>query len=280
MPTRNRLALLQKALESCLRQTVRELEVFIVDDASDDGTSEYVQAMKNSDPRITYVRNDSPQGAPKARNIALTRAAGVYVTGLDDDDYFMEDRIEKLLRAHRSGKAASVASQDLVIRRPGDLPRVKLWKPEMITSRDLNYYNCLGNQVLTSKDVFQRLGGFDPDLKSAQDYDLWIRLVRAYGPVHIVQEPLQVVLLSNGHARIGNSTTKNAGYQAFLRKHEAWSSQDAQLVQKYLMLPSSRAGDGLYALAAASRSGAPYHVWKEILKRMVSKGIKKRIARG
>jgi glycosyltransferase involved in cell wall biosynthesis len=275
IPTRNRLALLQKALNSCLRQTVRELEIFIVDDASEDGTLEYIQSMRNKDPRITYARNETPLGAPTARNLALTKAAGTYVTGLDDDDYFVEDRIEKLLRLHQESQAASVASQDYCIRRQGDLPRVRLWKPEVISLDDLKYYNCLGNQVLASKELFQNLGGFDPSLTSAQDYDLWIRLVRAYGPVHIVQEPLQVILLTNSHPRIGNSSTKYTGYEAFLQKHNAWSSQDAQLVQRFLMLPSDSAGDSVRAIVAAFRSGAPYHVHREILRRMMSQNIRR-----
>jgi glycosyltransferase involved in cell wall biosynthesis len=275
IPTRNRLALLQKALHSCLAQTVKELQIFVVDDASTDGTSAYIRSVINNDPRITYIRNETAQGAPRARNIALKQATGAYVTGLDDDDYFMEDRIEKLLKAHLHGRTASVASQDFAIRGEGDTPRVKLWKPKMITMNDLKYYNCLGNQVFASKDVFQRLGGFDPDLSSAQDYDLWLRLVREFGPVQIVQEPLQVVLLSNSHKRIGNSHNKNAGYQAFLKKHESWVSRDAQLVQRFLMLPSEGVGDGPHALITAVRSGAPFHVWKEILRRIVSQKIHK-----
>jgi glycosyltransferase involved in cell wall biosynthesis len=267
--------MLQKAVESCLQQTVKDIQIFIVDDGSTDGTQDYALAMLNQDHRIRYVRNDVSQGAPTARNIALREAAGVYVTGLDDDDYFLDRRIERLLAAQQQGRTASVAAQDFVIRDKDKVPKVKLWKPDTITIDDLKYYNCLGNQILAPKDVFNRLGGFDPNLPAAQDYDLWIRLVSSYGPVHVVPEPLQVILLTNGHHRIANSGKKHEGYEAFLTKHAAMASPDVRFIRRFLMFPSASVTDGARALASARRAKAPYHVWQEVLKRIVSQQISK-----
>ena len=95
--TRNRVEKLRVAVNSVLAQTNNNFELIVVDDASDDGTSEYLRSMANSDARIKVLRNESRCGPQVARNRAIGLASGEFVTGLDDDDWFHPERLAVLV---------------------------------------------------------------------------------------------------------------------------------------------------------------------------------------
>lgn len=89
--TRDRKNQLLEAIDSCLYQTVRNIEVIIVDDGSTDGTDEVVQAI--TDHRVRYAWQ-KPQGISAARNLGTSLAEGQYIAVLDDDDLMVPDRLE------------------------------------------------------------------------------------------------------------------------------------------------------------------------------------------
>ena len=86
IPTHNRVDLLAVAVGSVLAQEFADFELIVVDDASTDGTAEFLESAAASDRRIRFIRNDSPCGAPTSRNRAIMEATGNFITGLDDDD--------------------------------------------------------------------------------------------------------------------------------------------------------------------------------------------------
>ena len=97
IPTRNRLELLLRAIQSCLAQSFADFEIIVVDDASDQSIRGQIAAIADLDPRIKVMQLDVPQGACAARNLAISHATGKYLTGLDDDDEFMPQRLQQLL---------------------------------------------------------------------------------------------------------------------------------------------------------------------------------------
>ncbi|HBM8534493.1 TPA: glycosyltransferase family 2 protein, partial [Escherichia coli] len=98
IPTFNRVELLKRAVNSVLRQTYKNIEVIIVDDASTDGTHNYLELISRKDNRVKYFIKQERSGACISRNIAIQNATGKYITGLDDDDYFLDTRIEDFVR--------------------------------------------------------------------------------------------------------------------------------------------------------------------------------------
>jgi len=89
--------MLRKAVESVLSQTHAAVELIVVNDASTDGTEDYLRAKAARDNRLTYFSNSTPKGAPASRNIAIRASTGIFVTGLDDDDEFLPCRIAAFL---------------------------------------------------------------------------------------------------------------------------------------------------------------------------------------
>jgi glycosyltransferase involved in cell wall biosynthesis len=210
MPTKNRLQLLQRAVESVLNQTHRELELWVVDDGSTDGTHEYLLRLSATDPRVRFIRNERSQGAPRARNLAIERASGEFVTGLDDDDRFDPRRIERLLAAWRQHAASGekfscLYTQDVM---ESDHAAAISRKPARVTYEDMFFHNLIGNQVFTRREYMIAAGLFDEQMPAWQDLDMFMRLLRVRGPALLVDEPLYHLTLEQRSDRISVSSTR------------------------------------------------------------------------
>lgn len=214
--TKNRAGLLPRALESVQRQRYPNVELVVVDDGSTDDTPQVLKEFASEHP-IVQIRNDISQGACRARNQGIEAASGAFIAGLDDDDEWHPERIALLLDAYRDDFACVCSDVKLVYPK-----RIVSWKKEkLISYNDLLYSNQVGNQVLVKKERLQAVGGFDESLVAAQDYDLWLRLCKTYGPIRNVNKPLQKVYFQHGAEQITQTQTQLAGYLHFYQKHKA-----------------------------------------------------------
>ena len=97
LPTRNRRALLERALDCALGQCGVSLEVIAVDDASEDGTLEYLRSL--DDPRVSVLRRDSQTGPAGARNAGVSVASAPWLAFLDDDDFWAPRKLARQIEA-------------------------------------------------------------------------------------------------------------------------------------------------------------------------------------
>lgn len=97
LPTHNRAPLLARAIRSVLAQTYREFELLVIDDASTDATPDVVRSF--GDPRVRYLRLDPNRRVAGARNAGIREAAGDVVAFLDDDDFWLIQKLERQLPA-------------------------------------------------------------------------------------------------------------------------------------------------------------------------------------
>jgi glycosyltransferase involved in cell wall biosynthesis len=110
LPTRNRAALLERAVESVLSQTHSDLELLIGDNASTDRTAEVCAAAAARDPRARHVRRSQDVGLTENFNALLREAGGELVMVLADDDWLEPDYVERcaaVLDAHPDHVAAA-----------------------------------------------------------------------------------------------------------------------------------------------------------------------------
>ncbi|WP_285401817.1 glycosyltransferase family 2 protein [Luteibacter sp. ME-Dv--P-043b] len=235
IPTRNRSALLRRAVDSVLAQSYPRIEILICDEASTDDTAEVVDAYAQRHPgRFTYLRNDTPQGACRARNRCIEHATGTYVTGLDDDDLFHPQRIACLVELYRRHDVSFVCSRfryfqdeaQIAALRGRHYGATELNATERLALPALLYANLAGNQVLTELSRMRELGGFDEAMPSWQDYDMWIRLADRFGPALRTRAVLSFVDDDRSRARIRNSSKRAEGSERFLAKHARLMSAD------------------------------------------------------
>lgn len=241
MPTHNRLALIKRAVDSVRAQTHKNWELIIVDDASTDGTWNYLQQIK--DGRIKALRNDTPMGACASRNRAIAKAEGEFVTGLDDDDEFTPDRLARLLEIY-DDDYAFVCSGFYWVTDKGKKPT--LCRSQKITLSAQLHVNHATNQVLTKRERMLAIGGFDESFVALQDYDCFTRLIKAYGPAYRLGEPLQNIYVEHGGARISNQQRTLKGFEQFLEKHGADMTPAHRRSQQFLRKQRTRERTGVF----------------------------------
>lgn len=97
IPTYNRVAWVGPAIESCLGQTEKDVEVVVVDDCSTDGTDQLLGHYKENQ-RVVLIKNETNQGAGKSRNIGAKVASSEIIAVMDSDDLCIDTRAEETLK--------------------------------------------------------------------------------------------------------------------------------------------------------------------------------------
>jgi succinoglycan biosynthesis protein ExoO len=109
VPTYSAETTLLRALRSALDQTMRDIEVIVVDDASTDSSWDIITTLLCEDPRLRAIRNKRNCGKPIGMNRAIALARGQWLAVLDADDWYHCDRLAKLVavaQAHDADMAA------------------------------------------------------------------------------------------------------------------------------------------------------------------------------
>lgn len=180
IPTRNRVRQLRRALESCIRQSHSEIEVLVVDDASD--SLDYFDSLKADFPSfVHFFALPENRGGSYARNFGVEKSSGDYVLFLDSDDELDPDAIGKHLRfrsAHGGlelaityGRGQRVSIDETGSRKIGEVYPARGLKPG---ERVGEYLFSLEGKIFTPsmmvpKRLFSRLR-FNEELRRHQDY--------------------------------------------------------------------------------------------------------------
>lgn len=203
MPTYNRVELLQRAVESVLSQDYKNIELIVVDDGSTDGTHEYLARMAEEHSCFKYFVNEKNSGACVSRNKAIFAANGEFITGLDDDDYFLPDRISNFLSCWQNINEDCIALYSNTYVKSKDNTLKPDTRVTACSKADLLLANCVGNQIFTKTEFLQTIGGFDKDLAAWQDMECWYRLLSFYdAKAYSTQAYTYVVDMSHPHERI------------------------------------------------------------------------------
>ncbi|MFH0255805.1 glycosyltransferase [Vibrio rumoiensis] len=189
IPTRNRKELLINAVDSVLRQTYRNIEIIIIDDCSRDETESVVKEYMLKHDFIYYLKNDEPKGACYSRNRAINFAKGEFITGLDDDDIFLDNRIQEFIDSYEN-KYTFLCTP--IIENNGKRKIVRNNYRKSINLDSLLHSNVVGNQIFTKTQFLQEIGGFDKRMPAFQDYDTWIRLLYKNGYALKLQKPTYI----------------------------------------------------------------------------------------
>ena len=179
------------AVESALGQTVEDLELIVIDDASTDETPELLAAV--GDPRLMVLRNDQQDGLAASLNRGLDAATGPYVARLDDDDVAGPERLERqLARINEAPNVAIVGSAVVDLGTEGTRGRTHVLPAD---GAELRWHALFSSPffhptVLVDRDTLERHGlRYDPSFLESEDYDLWTRLF-AFADGANLSEPL------------------------------------------------------------------------------------------
>jgi glycosyltransferase involved in cell wall biosynthesis len=180
--TYNYARFLPEAVASALGQTFDALEVIVVDDGSTDETPQVAERWRD-EPRLRYVRQENA-GQAAAKNLGIQLAREPLVAFLDADDRWDATKLAKQVPRFDRSEVGVVYSRALFLdadgttRVPGTPRRECTPRAGDITTA-LLYDNIVPfSSAVVRRSLLQEVGGFDPHLAMAIDWDLWLRLSR------------------------------------------------------------------------------------------------------
>lgn len=180
--TFNRPKFFFRALKSLINQTYKNIEILIVDDNSKNLNFKMINNfINNKKINLRYFKNKKNFGAPYCRNLAIKKAKGYFITGLDDDDYFHQDRIKNFINKWNEKDSNTIALCGDIIE-INNKKRKKLFflRKKKILRRNICLNNIIGNQIFVKTSIIKSINGFDKRLKILQDWDCWLRLLNKY----------------------------------------------------------------------------------------------------
>lgn len=222
IPTFNRAHLLLRAVQSVLNQTFTDFELIIVDDASTDNTQEVVESF--GDLRIRYIKHEQNKGGGASRNTGIEAARGEFIAFLDSDDEWMPTKLEIQVAA-LSQAGPEVGFVICGMRSLSTMDGLSYSSEKIATAQGnivsdllegtVRWHLC-GLMARTSKVM--AIGGFDPLLASAQDWDFIFRLSQTCLATSVPN------ILAVYHHHEGSRITRNmdaliAGQERILDKH-------------------------------------------------------------
>lgn len=193
MPNYNCLAYLPKAIDSVLQQQDVRFELIVVDDGSTDGSLEWLLQAEKKYNQLRVITQPN-LGVIAARNRAIKKANSQFIAFLDADDYWYPNKLRKqvdFMLANPNCGLTFTNYQHVDMQYQNIIDCFSYW-PEFKKYRDANNtnYQLLANAlnlllianvigtscVMVNKEIIERAGGFDPSLRSASDWDCWLRI--------------------------------------------------------------------------------------------------------
>lgn len=228
IPTYNRVKLLQRAVESVLNQDYKNIELIVTDDRSTDDTADYLMKISKVDTRVKYFINKENSGACVSRNKAIFTANGEFITGLDDDDFFLPNRISDFIISWDKAPKDCIALYSNSIVKNSNDSYLPIKRIRSCTYKDLICCNFIGNQIFTKTDYLKQIGGFDDNLSAWQDFECWYRLLSFYDlKAYLSSSHTYVVDVSHPHERITikHAKTIMSAYEYLCQKHKLTTNQ-------------------------------------------------------
>jgi glycosyltransferase involved in cell wall biosynthesis len=256
IPARNRERTLRRAIESALQQTIQDIELIVVDDASNDNTVEVAQELARSDSRVRLIHNTNKQGAQAARNIGARVANGDWLNFFDSDDFMLPTSMEMRLNVARDQRVKIVHSDAFVLR-PNQDPALFGVPPlsGSIYEALLRAPGPMFQGMIVTVDAFREIGELDEDVIAYQEWDTAIRLAKRYA-FGFVSEPTFVYDCTGSDTISKDLLRGAAGYEYIVNKHfsEVLRRVGPKAVsQHYEMIASHYAQAGASDMATKSK---------------------------
>lgn len=191
IPVYNTECFIQEAIESVLSQTYKDIELIIVDDASNDRTGEIARSFGS---RLTCISHSANMGPSAARNTGIKHALGKYIAFLDADDVWMPDKIkEQMELLENNNDIALVYSNGYTVNSSGSQigrffdtirPKGGFIFKELLLDNFI-----VTSSVIVRKDILNEIGGFNERFSLSEDFDLYLRIAEHY-KIDFVDAPL------------------------------------------------------------------------------------------
>ena len=244
-----------------LAQTFKDYEIWVIDDGSTDDTR---AALEPSSSWLNY-RYRPNSGVAAARNRGIESARGDYVAFLDADDWWYPQKLGRVARAIQSHRdtglfysQADYCSESRSILRTYRSRDVGLRNYPALLEADF----VVVSSAVVLRSCFAQLGGFDGELSPCADWDMWIRIARAF-PIQLIPE----TLVAYEYMGAGSMTSD---HQRWISEHDKVMEQafaaDPQLGPNVRRRVRSAVAyrKGKIYLAAGDEAAAVHEFWQSV----------------
>lgn len=203
IPTYNSMKYFRETLDSVFLQTLQPDEILVNDDASSDGTPdfaeqygpEFARQHGRTVPPIRVFRRGPGQRQTGSRNYAATQTECEWIAFLDHDDLWEPNKLERQMSELARHPEADLCYTSLVtFTQEGE--RIEIQKTPLVPPADgirkalFHSTTFLPSGVVVRRRRFLETGGFDTKYKVAEDWELWLRMLKAGFRFAACPEPL------------------------------------------------------------------------------------------
>jgi glycosyltransferase involved in cell wall biosynthesis len=210
IPTYNYAEYLPRAIQSCLDQSYKFLEIIVIDDGSTDNTKEIVESYGK---KIIYIRQEN-SGVSSARNRGLEEASGNFIAFLDADDYLTENAIEVRLDVLLRKPSAGTVITETYSQKGSDLYCKPRFKTEIMSDK---FYEDLllgrfpfGTCAALIHSSIARQFRFPSDISNGEDVVYFLKIFFS-APVYYLKEPTAVTVWHSDSLRHNIDELKRQG---------------------------------------------------------------------
>ena len=217
LPTYNNEDTVQDSIKSVLRQTFSDYELIVCDDGSTDNTAKVMESF-SSNPKIKYVKIEHTGEPAKVRNMAAKHIQGKYIAFIDSDDIWLDDKLENDIAFYKKHPELGYVFCDTAdylgdtfeeenydgtwVHKFQTLNKIKKF-PDVIIFQEkddyifssallefaLNWSLSSTPAMMTLREIFEEMQGYDESYKTSQDHDLMLRILKKY-PIGYYDKPL------------------------------------------------------------------------------------------
>lgn len=192
IPTYNRANNIERAINSVLNQTYDNIEIIVVDDNSNNSEcrKEMIKIMKkySNNEKVIYLKHEKNKNGAAARNTGINNSTGEYITFLDDDDYFMPNRIEIIVNElEKNKKYGGAYTGYAIVKNKNIINITNSYKKGKFDYELLQQYSFFGtgSNMFFKAAAVKNINGFDESFNRNQDLEFMIRFFQKYQILNI-----------------------------------------------------------------------------------------------
>lgn len=177
MPCYNSEKYISQSIESVLHQTYQNLELLICDDNSTDNSLDIIKEYESQDSRVKVFINKYDNGAAGARNTCLDEVSGDFVSFLDSDDLWLQDKLESHIAFMIENDVSFSYSYNNVINEAGEFICTHI-SPDNVNAMKM----CFANFIACSTAIYNvhEVGHIhQPNIKKRNDFALWLKILNS-----------------------------------------------------------------------------------------------------
>ena len=207
---------IKKSVDSILSQSYKNIELLVIDDGSTDKTYEILNGI--NDGRLKIFRNKKNLGLTKCLNILIKKSQGKILARQDSDDISLPRRLEVQYNILHEAQLDACTTRAFIKNTKKSIPRYSHLLPINFVIKYKNPF--IHGTLMIRKNAVLNIGMYDENLKYAQDYKLFIELLKKNYKIKILKSKLYVLNMENNISSLKKEDQQN--FFKEIQKENLW----------------------------------------------------------